>query len=52
LYKKYVDYVKIIKVLEAIMKKGKNNLVEKLKENKSIKMVSLVKYNGEYIIEQ
>lgn len=39
-------------IAEVIMEKDKNNLVEKLKENKSVKMVSLVKYNGEYIIEQ
>lgn len=38
-------------ILEVILEKNKDNIVENLKKYKTINMVSLVKYNGEYIIE-
>lgn len=38
-------------ILEVILEKD-NNIVETLKKIKTISMASLVKYNGEYIIEQ
>lgn len=38
-------------IVEVILEKNENNLIEKLKQYKAINMVSLVKYNGEYIVE-
>lgn len=38
-------------ILEVILEKNENILVEKLKECEAINMTSLVKYNGEYIAE-
>lgn len=38
-------------ILEVILEKNKDSIVEKLKKYKTINMISLVKYNGEYIIE-
>lgn len=38
-------------ILEVILEKNKDSIVENLKKYKTINMVSLVKYNGEYIIE-
>ena len=38
-------------ILELMLEKNQINLVEKLKQFSSITMASLVKYNGEYIVE-
>ena len=38
-------------IVEVILEKNENSLIEQLKQYKSINMVSLVKYNGEYIVE-
>lgn len=38
-------------IIEVILEKNENTLIEKLKQYKAINMVSLVKYNGEYIAE-
>lgn len=38
-------------IVEVILEKNENDLIEKLKQYKAISMVSLVKYNGEYIAE-
>ena len=38
-------------ILEVILEKNENILIEKLKECEAINMTSLVKYNGEYIAE-
>ena len=38
-------------IMEVIIENNKNNLIEKLKQFENVTMASLVKYNGEYIIE-
>ncbi len=38
-------------IVEVILEKNENVLIENLKQYKAINMVSLVKYNGEYIAE-
>lgn len=38
-------------IVEVILERNENSLIEKLKQYKAINMVSLVKYNGEYIVE-
>ena len=38
-------------IVEVILEKNENVLIENLKQYKAINMVSLVKYNGEYIVE-
>lgn len=38
-------------ILEVILENDEDNIVEKIKKYKTINMVSLVKYNGEYIVE-
>lgn len=38
-------------ITEVVVKKNENELISILKENKAVTMASLVRYNGEYIIE-
>ena len=38
-------------IIEVIIKENDRKMIEELKKEKNIKMLSLVKYNGEYIVE-